>query len=57
MASPLVIFVAGMGTVVGALGLGFAGSSLLTSTTPVKEKVAAVRPDWPAPGFVDTRLS
>ena len=37
MASPFMIYFAGIGTVVAALGVGFGGGLFLTSTDPVKE--------------------
>jgi hypothetical protein len=41
MASPAALYFAGIGTVVGAISLGFAGAMVLTSTQPVHKEPAA----------------
>ncbi len=41
MASPAVIYFAGISTVVAALGVGFGGALMLTSTAPVQKEPAA----------------
>ena len=41
MATPAALYFAGIGTVVGALGLGFAGALALVSTQPVHKEPAA----------------
>jgi hypothetical protein len=57
MASPVVVYFAGIGTVVAALGIGFGSAIMLTSTTPVQKVPPAafakreqpVEPQTPAP--------
>jgi hypothetical protein len=57
MASPVVVYFAGIGTVVAALGIGFGSAIMLTSTTPVQKvppaafakKEQPVEPQAPAP--------
>jgi hypothetical protein len=41
MASPAALYFAGIGTVVGAISIGFAGALVLTSTQPVHKEPAA----------------
>ena len=57
MASPVVVYFAGIGTVVAALSIGFGSAIMLTSTTPVQKVPPAafakreqpVEPQAPAP--------
>ena len=49
MASPLVIFAAGMGTVALSLGAGFASSHFLVSAPVAQKTILANRPDPPPP--------
>jgi hypothetical protein len=60
MASPVVVYFAGIGTVVAALGVGFGSAIMLTSTTPVQKVPPAafakreqpLEPQVPAPAAV-----
>jgi len=56
MASPVVIYFAGIGTVVTALSVGFAGAMVLTYTTPV-EKVGPAAFEKPAEPTTQVKAS